>query len=264
MPISERALHPYIKGLVEEYGELTVTDLDIYLRGILDLDATDLTPLKGRRDDKFSQIIRNLVSHAPEGISSYNGYIIDKQVKPAKFYAISATKFNSTNIKERIITTEEIEVRKERKRKFNAKKIDFNSLNRERTELGNLGEQFALEWERNRLRDLNVPFDVLDEIIHFSQRYGDGAGYDILSRVDTSYEPMYIEVKTTKKGLEEPFFMSANEKAFMDSYENVKIYRVYNFDKELNIGEIEVITKGDLDSKYNFDAVTYKVTLKLY
>lgn len=95
---------------------------------------------------------------------------------------------------------------------------------------------------------MGVPFDVLDEVIHFSQKYGDGAGYDILSRIDGNYVRLYIEVKTTKKGLEEPFFMSANEKAFMELYDNVEIYRVYNFNKELNIGEIEIISKRDLNA----------------
>lgn len=261
MPISERALHPYIKGLVEEYGELTTTDLNEYLREILELDETDLELLDGRNDDKFSQIIRNLVSHAPEGVSSRNGYIVDKRNKPAKFYAIGSDKYGLSENVDRIISPNEVTERKNKKRLFNARKVDFNALNRERSEIGTLGEQFALEWERSRLRDIGVPFDVLDEVIHFSQKYGDGSGYDILSRVDENYVPLYIEVKTTKKGLNEPFFMSANEKAFMELYDNVKIYRVYNFNIERNIGEIEILDKGDLDTKYKFDPVTFKVSL---
>lgn len=262
MPVSERALHPYIKGLVEEYGELTTTDLNRYLRDILDLDETDLELLDGRSDDKFSQIIRNLVSHAPEGISSRNGYIVDKREKPAKFYAISSEGFRRETPEERIISSTEIIDRKERKRLFNARKVDYLTLNRERSELGTLGEQFALEWERSRLRDLQVPFDVLDEVIHFSQKYGDGSGYDILSRFDENYVPLYIEVKTTKRGLEEPFFMSANEKVFMEIYDNVRIYRVYNFDKDSNIGEIEVLSIYDLNERYQFDPITFKVSLR--
>jgi hypothetical protein len=170
MPISERTLHPYIKGLVEEYGMLTVTQLDVHLRQMLDLDEADLTPLEGRNDDKFSQITRNLVSHAPEGISSRNGYIIDKRAKPAKFYAISVLKHTSSTLEERKITDDEIKDRLKRKKQFNARKVDFDALNKERSTIGNLGEQFAFEWERNRLRDLDVSFNVLDEVIHFSER----------------------------------------------------------------------------------------------
>lgn len=262
MPISERSLHPYIKGLIEEYGKLTVTDLNALLRQVLILDAADLTPLKGRKDDKFSQITRNLVSHSKKKISSINGYIIDKRDKPAIFYAISSDKYQEKDNEKRIISNEEIKIRQEKRVLFNSRKIDYISLNRERTQLGYLGEQFALEWERDRLRKLDVKFDVNDEVIHFSQRYGDGAGYDILSRYDSNYVPLYIEVKTTRKGLNEPFFMSVNEKLFMELYDNVLIYRVFNFDKDLNIGEIEIINKKDLDDKYIFNPITFKVSLK--
>ncbi|HRF36269.1 MAG TPA: hypothetical protein PLZ09_03125, partial [Clostridia bacterium] len=87
MAISESSLHPYIKGLVEENGKLTVTELNKLLRDILTLDSDDLTILSGRNDDKFSQIVRNVVAHAPNGVSCRNGYIIDKSNKPAVFYA---------------------------------------------------------------------------------------------------------------------------------------------------------------------------------
>ena len=87
MPISENSLHPYIKSLVEENGELTVTELNHLLRQVLELDADDRTILAGRTDDKFSQIVRNVVAHAPAGISCRNGYIIDKTQRPAVFCA---------------------------------------------------------------------------------------------------------------------------------------------------------------------------------
>lgn len=260
MAISENSLHPYIKGLVEEYGILTVTDLNNYLREILTLDSVDLTILSGRNDDKFSQIVRNVVAHAPQGISSKNGYIIDKTTKPATFYA----KINQSNdIKKSIITEEIIKERRARKKVFAAKKVDFKSLDNEHSELGDAGEIFALEWERNRLKQLNVSFDLLEEVIHFSRRYGDGAGYDILSRKDDNFELLYIEVKTTKGNLDTPFFMSENEKAFMETYkDNTLIYRVYNYNKETNMGEVEVIDYENLKNTYEFNPVTYKITKK--
>jgi hypothetical protein len=56
--------------------------------------------------------------------------------------------------------------------------------------------------------------------------------------------------------------MSANEKAFMELNDNVVIYRVFNFNSETNIGEIERITADDLKNHYCFDPVTFKVTRK--
>lgn len=260
MAISESSLHPYIRGLVEEYGELNVTELNRLLRKILTLDSDDLTILSGRKDDRFSQIVRNVVAHTEKDISSKNGYIIDKTKKPAVFYAKTRV---SENPNESMISNAEIEKRKEKSRKFNARKVDFKTINSEKTALGMAGESFALEWERNRLKDLNVSFDILEEVIHVSKKFGDGSGYDILSRKDENYELFYIEVKTTKGGLNTPFYISENEKAFMEiNKENTAIYRVYNYNPEFNIGEIEIIIYDELIKNYEFNPITYKVTKK--
>jgi len=260
MSISESILHPYIKGLVEENGKLTVTQLNKLLREILTLDSNDLTILSGRNDDKFSQIVRNVVAHAPDGISSRNGYIIDKTSRPAVFYAKEK---NSNEIKNAIISAETIKERKEKQRKFIARKIDFKTLNYEHSLLGSAGENFALDWERNRLRELDVPYDVLDEVVHISRKYGDGAGYDIISRKGAEYDLLYIEVKTTSGGLNTPFYMSENEIAFMEIYKsNTLIYRVYNYNQDTNVGEIEIITYDDLRQNYDFNPITFKVTPK--
>lgn len=260
MAISESSLHPYIKGLVEENGKLTVTELNKLLRQILLLDADDLTILSGRRDDKFSQIVRNVVAHAPEGITSKNGYILDKTKRPAVFYAKANP---SDDITTSMISAVQIRERKEKRRRFTARKIDFKTINNENSALGDAGEVFALEWERSRLKDMNVSFSILDEVVHFSRKFGDGAGYDILSRKDNSYELLYIEVKTTKGGLNTPFYMSENEKTFMEIYkDNSLIYRVYNYNLETNVGEIEIITYDKLTTEYDFNPVTYKVSKK--
>ena len=260
MAISESSLHPYIKGLVEENGELTVTELNQMLRDILTLDANDLTILSGRNDDKFSQIVRNVVAHAPDGISSRNGYIIDKTRKPAVFYAKER---DTEDLPRAIITSKAIQERKEKRRRFVARKVDFKTLNNEHSALGDAGENFAVEWERNRLRELNVPYNILDEVVHFSRKYGDGAGYDILSRNGIEYELLYIEVKTTRGGLDTPFYMSENERAFIEIYkDNTRIYRVYNYDQDTNVGEIEIIKYDDLMRNYDFNPITYKVTKK--
>ena len=260
MSISENTLHPYIKGLVEEHGKLTVTELNKLLREILVLDSDDLTLLSGRNDDKFSQIVRNVVAHSPVGKTDKYGYILDKTKRPAVFYA---KENSSCNVEDSIITEKKIKERRAKKNKFKARKVDFSVVNEENLALGNAGENFALEWERNRLKNLNVSFDILEEVIHFSKKYGDGAGYDILSRKDDNYELLYIEVKTTKGDMNTPFYMSENEKNFMDIYkENTLIYRVYNYCPDTNIGEIEIINYDQLINDYDFNPITYKVTKK--
>lgn len=261
MPISERDLHPYIKALVEEYGELTVTELDEMLREILTLDEEDLAPIRNRADDKFSQTVRNVVSHAPGGVSQRFGYIIDKTTSPTSFFAIAPERFSEQDASTKKIDPDEISRRKARKRSFNARKIDFHALNLEKSELGSLGEQFALEWERRRLLELEVTFQVAEEVIHVSRKHGDGSGYDILSR-DEHFQPIYIEVKTTTANFNSPFYMSENEKVFLEENDNVKIYRVYRFNKEENTGHIRIITKEELLRDYKFDPISYKVSPK--
>lgn len=263
MPISESALHPYIKGLVEENGKLTVTELNKMLREILELDKTDLSILSGRNDDKFSQIVRNVVAHAPAGKSSRNGYIIDKTKRPAVFLAkeldmnktVAANSTSTTQVSQLVISD-----RKNKRRSFTARKVDFDAMNTVRSSLGLAGELFALEWEKRRLNAAGVVFNISEEVIHFSQKYGDGAGYDILSRNENDYSPRYIEVKTTTKDWTTPFFMSVNERAFIETYKNSAcIYRVYNFDQTTMLGNIKIINFDELTTDYIFDPVTYQV-----
>lgn len=258
MPVSEPSLRKYIKPLVEEYGALSVKDLNIYLREILFLDEEDLQPLDGRSDDKFSQIVRNLVSHAPQNtISEMDGYLLDKTTNPATFYAKNYSDILAKNEK---ISETEIKVRRDKKSQFKAKKVDYKSLNEEKSKLGLTGELFALSWEQNRLKDLSLNFNVLEEVIHVSEKYGDGAGYDILSKKDDA-SLLYIEVKTTKGNLTTPFYMSENEKLFMEINQNdCFIYRVYNFNPETELGEIEIISYSELVKNYSFNPITYMVT----
>jgi hypothetical protein len=54
-------------ALIAKFGDvengLEITTLARKLREVLRPTAADLVPLKGRKDDRLSQVIRNLVSH---------------------------------------------------------------------------------------------------------------------------------------------------------------------------------------------------------
>ena len=52
-----------IANFGDEYGGLDVTRLDKLLREKLTLSTKDKEILNGRKDDRFSQVVRNLVSH---------------------------------------------------------------------------------------------------------------------------------------------------------------------------------------------------------
>ena len=59
------------------------------MREILPLTDSDKEILEGRNDDRFSQIVRNLVRYQGDenNLVDRHGYIVDKNTRPATFYA---------------------------------------------------------------------------------------------------------------------------------------------------------------------------------
>ncbi len=119
---------------------------------------------------------------------------------------------------------------------YDRKSTKVNYLEREQsnTQLGQMGEEFVLEYERFRLQKLGRT-SLAKKIVWISKEEGDGAGYDILSKnVDGSDK--HIEVKTTKLGKETPFYFSINElnfsKDFKDSYH---LFRLFDFKEKPRI-----------------------------
>ena len=81
--------------------------------------------------------------------------------------------------------------------------------------LGMRGEEFVLSLEKRRLAGLGRK-DLAKEIEWTSKVRGDGAGYDIRSfNADTDKE-LFIEVKTTNSGKNQPFIISDNEVAISE------------------------------------------------
>jgi hypothetical protein len=89
--------------------------------------------------------------------------------------------------------------------------------------LGLAGEEFVLNYERARLICAGCEH-LVSAIEHTSVVRGDYEGYDILS-FETNGKERLIEVKTTKYGIDTPFFVSRNE--VLVSEENASIYHVY-------------------------------------
>lgn len=114
-------------------------------------------------------------------------------------------------------------------RRYLARKIDFSARERMNRVLGQSGEQFALEYERFRLRQSGRA-DLAAEVQWTSRDEGDGLGYDIRS-FDPEYEQeLFVEVKTTNSGKYQPFLISENERAFSNEQASrYCLYRIYEF-----------------------------------
>ena len=70
--------------------------------------------------------------------------------------------------------------------------------------------------------------DLADSLEHVSITQGDGNGYDIKS-FNEDGTVRFIEIKTTKQGIDSEFFMSHNEIQFSElNQKSYYLYRVYD------------------------------------
>ena len=94
--------------------------------------------------------------------------------------------------------------------------------------LGAAGESFVLNFEKARL--IHAGKEALaSKIEHTSSVRGDYEGYDILSFEESGAERL-IEVKTTKYGLETPFYVTKNEVATSERRAaQYQVYRLFEF-----------------------------------
>lgn len=114
-------------------------------------------------------------------------------------------------------------------RQFLARRINFAEREARNRGLGESGERFALEYERFRLIRAGRE-DLAREVEWSSKEKGDGLGYDIRSFDETYESEMFVEVKTTKSGKYQPFFITENERAFSNERAgNYCLYRIYGF-----------------------------------
>lgn len=261
MATTENDIKTAVVLLLNKYGSLTTSEVKELLNTVMPFDDDDLKQSQTRNEPLILQRIGNVVSHQQENIKTYCNqlYQIDKSEKPARWTLLTGISTNNT-IKP--LSNSEIEIKKKQTKQFKPKKINWCQITDKRTELGIYGEEFALRYETQRVMTFAV--NDSDRILHLSAEQGDGAGFDILS-LNNNGSQRYIEVKTTESGLDSPFYITENERLFLESQKGKEaafIYRIYNFDLKLKKGDIKIISADDLFSKYNFDPVSYKVTLK--
>jgi len=120
--------------------------------------------------------------------------------------------------------------------------------------MGERGEEFALQFERNRLTFLGRD-DLAKEVEWTSKERGDGTGYDIRSFNPENEKDLFIEVKTSNCGKYQPFYISENEVVFSkENSEIYSLYRVFNFKRVPKL----FILPGDISRSVHLVANTYK------
>ena len=123
---------------------------------------------------------------------------------------------------------------------YSNRNINFEGEIENNTELGKKGEDVVVEYEKNRLI-LEGREDLATKVFTTREIAGNAERFDVLS-FDKDGNEKYIEVKTTKGGLNNVFHISENEIEFSEQYQDrYYLYRVYNFNIKSMSGNLKII-----------------------
>ena len=135
--------------------------------------------------------------------------------------------------------------------------LNYIELEKRRQTIGERGEQHVYDQEVSRLK--NAGSKYADEVSREPARDPKN-GYDIDSFTEAG-ERIYIEVKTTTGSVDEPFYMTANErekaKQIKESGGVYQIHRVYNIETD----DIKVAIYENFDN-FEFEEILYRVAIK--
>ena len=128
---------------------------------------------------------------------------------------------------------------------YSNKNINFEGEIKKNTKLGKKGEDVVVEYEKTRLI-LEGREDLADKVFTTREIAGNAERFDVLS-YDKDGNEKYIEVKTTKGGLNNIFHISENEVEFSEQYKDkYYLYRVYNFNTKTMSADLKII-KGAIN-----------------
>lgn len=146
-------------------------------------------------------------------------------------------------------------------RKSKTRKVDYIKINKSKEKVGFDSEELVYNLEKKKLIENNEE-NLANEVIWESKENGDGAGYDIKSfeKINGKYVEIYIEVKGTNKGINEPFDISKNEIDASNKYkERYYIYRISNiYSNNPKLYKIN----GRIEENFELEATSYKARKK--
>ena len=140
-------------------------------------------------------------------------------------------------------------------------KIDYINKARKDAEIGLLGEELVINYEKERL--INLDLNEYAEKIRWISKESDSYGYDIESfDIDENGKvyPIKIEVKTTASKADTEFFVTKNELEVSKEYKkSYFIYRVYD---AKGLYPKFYRAAGCISDNFILDPVTYMVRYK--
>lgn len=143
-----------------------------------------------------------------------------------------------------------------KKRTYKGRVTDWSQKQATSKLLGDSGESLVIEFERLKLKNAG-----LSEKAELVSKVLDGSGFDILS-FDENENEIHIEVKTTTGKEDEPFYLSINEKEYLEEYrQNYFLYRLYEFKFNPDRTKYFILSGKDFLSKSEFNATNFEVSL---
>ena len=134
---------------------------------------------------------------------------------------------------------------------------DWEALDANARKLGRQGEEFVCDYERRRLTKAGRP-DLACGVIWVSKDEGDWLGYDVRS-FETNGESIHIEVKTTNRGINTPFYVTINELEYSRKPGSTyRLYRVFQFSKS----PLFYICEGPLEDYFALEPTLYTASPK--
>lgn len=145
--------------------------------------------------------------------------------------------------------------RKTRTKSFDSSKVDYVEKAKKNKRLGLEGELLVLNFVKEILIQSGHQ-DLADKTVHTAEIEGDGAGYDIKTFKEDG-TILYLEVKTTKGGINSEFYISPNELAFSEEHaEEYQLIRVYEYNSVFNNGKFYKI-EGNLNETLKLKPTQY-------
>ncbi|MGR5144755.1 DUF3883 domain-containing protein [Photobacterium sp. DNB23_23_1] len=137
--------------------------------------------------------------------------------------------------------------------------IDWAKREQRNRELGQAGELFVIEYEKQKLIAANL-CNLAEQVEHVAQ-IDSSAGYDIKS-FNLDGNEIYIEVKTTTGSISNPFYISRNEVDVSNELDtNFWVYRLFDF-KFNNKKNKFFALRGSICSNFELTPETFKATVK--
>jgi hypothetical protein len=135
--------------------------------------------------------------------------------------------------------------------------VDYAGREERNRSLGLAGEELVLNYEHERLWTAGKK-KLAERVEHVAATRGDHLGYDVHS-FEESGEDRLIEVKTTRAGAMQPFFVTRNELRVSEARrEEYHLYRVHRFERDPKF----FMLQGALSEVCELEGVAYQARVK--